>query len=171
MKKWITSRFNRKNKSSNIPQKDENPTHSPASKWIGVDLDGTLAEYTEWKGIEKIGSPIPLMKKRVLEWINQGYTIKIFTARTSQPRGTQHVQNWLVKNGFPKLEVTNQKDFDMIELWDDRAIQVIPNTGIAIIRPSITTFPQAPFSKSEEAGETYHIVKHLNNKSPNPPSP
>lgn len=26
--------------------------------WIGVDLDGTLAEYTGWKGVEHIGEPI-----------------------------------------------------------------------------------------------------------------
>jgi hypothetical protein len=30
---------------------------------------------------------------------------------------------------LPDLEVTNAKDMDMIELWDDRAVQVIPNTG------------------------------------------
>ena len=27
-------------------------------KWIGFDLDGTLAEYNGWEGIEHIGKPI-----------------------------------------------------------------------------------------------------------------
>jgi hypothetical protein len=26
--------------------------------WIGVDLDGTLAHYDGWKGIDHIGEPI-----------------------------------------------------------------------------------------------------------------
>ena len=33
------------------------------------------------------------------------------------------------KQGLPSLEITNAKDMDMIELWDDRCVQVIPNTG------------------------------------------
>jgi hypothetical protein len=28
------------------------------------------------------------------------------------------------------LPVTNVKTFDIIEIWDDRAVQVIPNTGL-----------------------------------------
>lgn len=36
---------------------------------------------------------------------------------------------WLVKHGLPDLEVTNVKDFAMLELWDDRCVQVLPNTG------------------------------------------
>lgn len=36
--------------------------------WIGVDLDGTLAEYTSWQGIEHIGPPIELMANRIREW-------------------------------------------------------------------------------------------------------
>jgi len=35
----------------------------------------------------------------------------------------------LIDNGLPELEVTNVKDFAMIELWDDRCKQVIINTG------------------------------------------
>lgn len=29
--------------------------------WLGVDLDGTLAVYDKWRGIEHIGAPIPAM--------------------------------------------------------------------------------------------------------------
>lgn len=35
------------------------------SGWIGVDLDGTLAFYDSWRGIDHIGAPIPLMLQRV----------------------------------------------------------------------------------------------------------
>lgn len=49
--------------------------------WIGIDLDGTLAEYDGWKGVEHIGKPIPSMVKRVKEWISEGKDVRIFTAR------------------------------------------------------------------------------------------
>ena len=39
------------------------------------------------------------------------------------------IKQWLTKHGLPNLEVTNCKDMDMIELWDDRCVQVVPNTG------------------------------------------
>ena len=37
--------------------------------------------------------------------------------------------DWLVDNDLPALEVTNQRDFDLIQIWDDRAVQVAVNTG------------------------------------------
>jgi hypothetical protein len=97
--------------------------------WIAVDLDGTLAYDDEWKGIEYIGEPIPEMLKRVHEWLDSGITVKIFTARAAQPESIPYINEWLKKHGLPDLEVTNCKDMNMIELWDDRAIQVEPNTG------------------------------------------
>lgn len=102
--------------------------------WIGVDLDGTLAEYHGWEGHEHIGPPVPKMLERVLKWIEEGKTVKIVTARVYP--GNFHasksrvvINKWIEKHvGFP-LQVTCLKDPHMIELWDDRAIQVIPNTG------------------------------------------
>lgn len=103
--------------------------------WIAVDLDGTLAQYDEWRGEDHIGEPIEKMVRRILYWVEQGIEVKIFTARASNdPTGKikKIIQNWLVKNGMPKLEITCQKDYGMIECWDDRSVQVIPNTGNAI---------------------------------------
>lgn len=97
--------------------------------WIGVDLDGTLAEYDGWQGEEYIGKPVPEMHKRVLEWINQGVKVKIFTARACNQTAIPHIKKWLVQHGLGDLEVTNVKDYGMIELWDDRAITVQHNTG------------------------------------------
>lgn len=101
--------------------------------WIGIDLDGTLAEYDGWKGIEHIGEPVPAMAARMRKWWGEGRQVKIFTARVSDPESAlavrRHIQDWLVKHNLPVVEVTNIKDFGMLELWDDRAIQIEPNTG------------------------------------------
>jgi hypothetical protein len=97
--------------------------------WIGVDLDGTLALYDTWKGPEHIGEPIPEMLERVRGWLADGYEVKIFTARVSEPENIPYIERWLALVGLPPLEITNVKDFAMIELWDDRAVGVISNTG------------------------------------------
>ena len=99
-------------------------------QWIGVDLDGTLCETETWQGFEHIGKPVPLMLKRVKIWLEMGYKVKIVTARAADPeQAIPPIKAWLRKQGLPDLEVTNGKDMNMIELWDDRCVQVIPNTG------------------------------------------
>lgn len=35
--------------------------------WIGVDLDGTLAKYDQWRGVQHIGDPVPLMVDRAVQ--------------------------------------------------------------------------------------------------------
>jgi hypothetical protein len=109
------------------------------SGWIGVDLDGTLARYNGWQGTSHIGEPIPAMVSRVKRWIAEGKTVKIFTARMHGHNapliggGVEDaltpIQAWCKTHLGSTLEVTNVKDFGMVELWDDRAIQVVPNTG------------------------------------------
>lgn len=100
------------------------------SGWIGVDLDGTLAEYHGWNG-GAIGAPIPAMLARVKEWLAKEQSVKIFTARacTNDAEQIALIKAWCVQHVGQELEVTATKDFAMIELWDDRAIQIIPNTG------------------------------------------
>ena len=97
--------------------------------WLGVDLDGTLAEYHGWHGANDIGKPIPAMMERVRRWLQEGVTVKIFTARATLPDQIPPVRAWLKRHGLPALEVTNVKDFGMVELWDDQCVQVRPNTG------------------------------------------
>lgn len=99
------------------------------SGWIGVDLDGTLAKYNGWKGMEHIGEPVIPMMLRVQKWLSEGKTVKIFTARACVPEAVPHIKAWLSSHNLGDLEITNIKDFGMIELWDDRCVQVIPNTG------------------------------------------
>lgn len=100
-----------------------------ASGWIGVDLDGTLAHYTGWRGPDHIGEPIPAMLERVKAWLADGVTVKIFTARICEPELGPPIAAWLERHGIGGLEITNVKDFAMVELWDDRCVRVMPNTG------------------------------------------
>jgi len=104
------------------------------SGWIGVDLDRTLAKYDFWRGENHIGPPIPEMLERVQQWVQDGKTVKIFTARYSDPETRDGVRAaihaWLAEHNLPPLEVTCTKDYACTEIWDDIAVQVIPNTGI-----------------------------------------
>lgn len=103
----------------------------PEQGWIGVDLDGTLAHYDGWKGVEHIGEPVPNMLKRVKAWLRAGRDVRIFTARVCglSEGAREHIESWCIKHLGTVLPVTNQKDYGMIELWDDRCIQVVHNTG------------------------------------------
>jgi hypothetical protein len=99
------------------------------SGWIGVDLDGTLAFWDIWRGIEHIGKPIPSMVLRVKNWLAKGREVKIFTARACDVEAVPFIEKWCLEHLGKILPVTNMKDFDMIELWDDRAIRVRENSG------------------------------------------
>jgi hypothetical protein len=113
-------------------------------RWIGVDLDETLATYTAGEGgLTVIGKPIPLMVERVKRWLDEGNDVKIMTARVSpftcQVAGENRdevvkaIQDWTEEHIGKRLDVTCEKDHGMIELWDDRCVQVEPNTGRRII--------------------------------------
>ncbi len=111
------------------------------NSWIGVDLDGTLATTTEDMGI---GEPVPEMMSRVRRWLAEGRKLKIFTARASNPAEVPKVREWLLANKLPDLEVTNVKDYAMEELWDDRAVEVIRNTGRPACLARRLTSPTGP---------------------------
>lgn len=115
--------------------------------WHGVDLDGTLAHYDSWHGPEHIGAPIPKMIERVKIWLGTRQEVRIFTARVyAAPNNAEQqiaaavsmlaIQDWCLENFGMHLPVTCQKDFAMIDLWDDRAVQVVPNTGETLETPT-----------------------------------
>lgn len=105
--------------------------------WIAVDLDGTLAHYDRWRGAHHIGEPVVRMVGRVKAWLAEGKEVRIFTARVcdGEPETRAVIERWCVKHIGMKLAITNVKDYGMIVLYDDRAIQVIPNTGIIVRAP------------------------------------
>lgn len=116
--------------------------------WIGVDLDGTLAEYAGYRD-GRIGPPTinpdtgqPDMLNRVLKWIADGQEVRIVTARVN-PEGRPHrdvawqqsiIKEWCRKYIGVELEVTCSKSYDMVALWDDRAVTVERNTGRVLTR-------------------------------------
>jgi len=65
----------------------------------------------------------------VKDLVSQGKKIKIFTARAKNKDTIPYIHKWLKENGLLKFEVTNEKDFGMIMLYDDRCNQVITNSG------------------------------------------
>lgn len=110
--------------------------------WVGVDLDATLAEYHYGdlynNGNTYIGPPIQTMLDRVKDWISNGVEVRIFTARVAENHPGDvdairtAIENWCEIHIGQKLVVTNVKDYSMIELWDDRATGVEPNTGMRL---------------------------------------
>jgi len=99
------------------------------SGWYGFDLDGCTAHYEEWRGIEHIGAPIAPIVRMIQTLLMRGKEVRIFTARACEPKSIPYIEAWCEKHIGKKLPVTNVKDYGMIVLYDDRAIQVEENTG------------------------------------------
>lgn len=114
------------------------------SPWIGVDLDGTLAEYNGWVAPDQIGKPIPRMVELVKRWLDEGKDVRIFTARVGVIEGDSNatpeivalvrpaIDKWCQEVFGRTLPITCTKDYGMVELYDDRCKQVIPNTGLLV---------------------------------------
>lgn len=153
--------------------------------WIGVDFDGTLAEYWHWDGWNVFGKPILPMVYRVRRWLGEGHEVKLMTARigvpvkkailgdNNTPSGWRwahsetksqlcrvtgaHFSNKMMADALAdyteehvgaRLDATCIKDLRMIELWDDRCIQVEANTGR-------TVFDEWEAEYAALAGKTY----------------
>ncbi len=108
------------------------------SGWVGVDLDGTLAihEFTSLNPTH-IGPPVAKMVERVKSFLEDGYEVRIVTARvgnssTGPERQAQRtaIKAWCIKHIGRALPVTCSKDYDMLELWDDRVVQIVRDTGV-----------------------------------------
>lgn len=102
--------------------------------WYGVDFDGTLAKKTDDLSL---GEPVDNMIRKVKEWLSQGKEVRIVTARVSSIADDAESQRDMIeiwcKNFVGQvLPVTAEKDMFMIELWDDRVVQVVPDAGKSI---------------------------------------
>ncbi len=78
-----------------------------------------------------IGEPILPMVNRVKKLIiSNDVKVKIFTARVCHGEvAIGFIKAWCKQVFGVELEITNVKDFAMLELWDDRCKQVIHNEG------------------------------------------
>jgi hypothetical protein len=103
-----------------------------------VDFDGTLAYFDTWKGPDHLGEPIPLMVRRVKNFLAKGDRVVIFTSRMNSDEryGKQNldkmrsdIQAWCKLHIGQELEVSNEKG-PVDTLYDDRAFRVVRNTGL-----------------------------------------
>lgn len=106
------------------------------SGWIGVDFDGTLCK-------DESDKPVRSMVRRIKTWLKRGIEVRILTARVAtvnpplhRAQMRQEVEEWCLKHIGVRLMVTPEKDYQMLELWDDRAITVQKNTGDPLGVPS-----------------------------------
>jgi hypothetical protein len=94
----------------------ENPPAGAHAKSVCVDLDGVLARYDRWRGIEHIGAPLPGAADFTRRLKDLGVKVVIFTTRVNpapetsghtEPVGmlSRRVQEWLDKNGFTYDEI------------------------------------------------------------------
>ena len=153
-----------------------NDTHGETGKgWYGFDLDGTLAKYDKWEGIDHIGEPVKPMVDLIKRMHAEGRVVKILTARVAPRANTKYkvrekcappdyvttadfsclsanakpwvenmylnldtwgarefVIDWCLRNLGFLPEITHEKDHLMLELYDDRVKQVVPNEGFLV---------------------------------------
>lgn len=126
-----------------------------AGKWVGVDFDRTLVTDYPGSKLDEIGQPVTAMVERVRRLLAAGVEVRIFTARVSHPfvefvgempdkaqaeaamlryhdamKQKAAIEKWCQFWLKAKLKVTCVKDHNMVELWDDRAVQVAENLGV-----------------------------------------
>jgi len=120
-------------------------------EWIGVDFDKTLATGVAFNGPDSVGDPIEPMVERVKQWLADGEDVRIFTGRVGPhpayykdgmpidsdfaSKARAAIEAWCVRVFGRVLLITNEKDLGMKALYDDKAIQVEPNTGRLIGEP------------------------------------
>lgn len=136
-----------------IPKWSRRPAPGSPKPTVAVDLDGVLASYDGWKGVDIIGDPIPGAQDFIGCLLSSGLRVIIHTTRTNawvnraEHNGQDHlaaggghrwrarlrliVSNWLMQNGFPK----ESDDFYVydgpgkpiaVAYVDDRAVACAP---------------------------------------------
>lgn len=85
--------------------------------WFGVDFDKTL--------VDEDGQPIPEMVDRVKNALSEGKDVRIFTARISGDEvsdSIREINDFCLENFGQELPITNEKDYELEEIWDDKAV-------------------------------------------------
>jgi len=115
--------------------------HPERGGWIGFDLDRTLATYRTGMGPCEIGEPIPLMIETAKAYIAEGWEVRVFTARVCStgawavrvPDIKRTIREWTLQHIGAALESTAEKDWMLVRLYDDRAVQVEAGTGMLLL--------------------------------------
>lgn len=114
---------------------EQEPIAYPPIGWFGFDFDETLVGPTlePWPAF---GHPIPAMVQIVKNLLAQGVECRIVTARVCRLQSQEQtdmqrkmIEDWCAVQFGRKLKVTNEKDYNMWALFDDRAISVGKNMG------------------------------------------
>ena len=114
--------------------------NSHARKTVAVDLDGVLAQYDGWKGVDHIGQPIAGARD-FLQALHEHFDILIYTTRCCEeinPPEKAHllvnrVRKWLDDNEMPYDDIWDGQGKPIyIACVDDRAVACTPqNTQFA----------------------------------------
>lgn len=86
------------------------------AKRVLVDFDGVLAQYDGWKGPQHLGDPI-LGAQEAMQVLAENFELVCFTTRDPES-----VEEWLKRNSFPVMQVTDTK-LPAVVLIDDRVIE------------------------------------------------
>jgi len=101
---------------------------------VCVDLDAVLAKYKGWRGLEKIGDPIPGSREFLTE-IKKKFRVIIYTSRINLEhmrvdevaRLRAHIEHWLNENELPFDDVFTGFGKPLaVAFVDDRAVSCRP---------------------------------------------
>jgi hypothetical protein len=89
---------------------------------------------------DHIGEPVLRMIEKVRQYLAMGRKVRIVTARCAPEGRTDeeisHIHNviedWCERHIGVRLPVTCSKDYGCVEIHDDRAVQIVPNTGMTV---------------------------------------
>lgn len=96
-----------------------NDTHGAnAQGWYGFDLDGTLAFYDSWRGIDHIGEPIAPMVDLIKEMHKEGKIVKILTARVAPRTEVETKPNPYYGRGAPEYVRQGLSYAKILYNWD-----------------------------------------------------
>jgi hypothetical protein len=147
--------------------------------WIAVDLDGTLAEYHGWTKWNEFGKPISAMVERIKGWLAEGKDVRIFTARINWDEKSVNkcyktgetftnvdmkyaIANYTEQHIGQRLRAQCYKDLHCIEIWDDRAVGVVANTGQTLVDAGVAEYAALQgkvFQSNEDMAEDHRSAE------------
>lgn len=134
---------------------------------VCLDLDGVLAKYDKWRGVETIGAPIPGALEFAHE-LAKVAEIVIYTSRCSgdisrnddgyslSPAQTRiHIIDWLEKHGFPYHDVfIGQGKPRVAAFIDDRGVACRPQEDKQAFENALDTVKELIKPKRAAAKKT-----------------